>query len=544
MLLALLALLQLVPVLPAESSTLEFLGDQIATCLGREDPVCAEPLVTEMQRQMADSVSAAYCRGVTDFLEGKFSDARTSLQKTAGDTHAPSSLRERAQQYLDLTISTAEVLEGAQPHKLLGGRVTVWLRPGADEVLLSYIDHVVGRTLPILEQAFGAVGDEPIAIHVYPRSEDLGRVSGLTVEQIRNSGTIALCKYNRVMITSPQDLVFGYAWADTVAHELTHWFVIKRGGPGVPVWLHEGLARSFEGVWRGRPAALLDRSERQALLAARAKHKFITLARMSPSMALLPTQEDTQLAFAEVHNAVSWLLARGGVQESKAGRAAEGQAGRLVSYFGAGLDEAAALQKFAGLTPAQFAVDWKKDLMAMDLREQNDALAAGEQGQQLRRPEKLYFKSAGGTAAVLKSLGGDARKFAELGDRLAVANRPLAAALEYRKAMAAGQSDGPLLPTRLVRVLLDLKKPDEAMDYLKPALEAWPEHAPLYILAGRAQLDAGKYREALESLERAAWFNPFDPQLHDLAAQAYEALGETHDAALARAREKLVSAGL
>ena len=522
----------------APSPTLEVLGDQISACLGREDPVCAEPLVADMQRQMADSVAAAYCRGVTDFLEGKFADARVSLQKTAGLTHAPASLRERAQLYLDLTISTAEVLASAKPHTMLNGRVTVWLRPGADEVLLAYIEHVLSRTLPILEQAFGAVGEEPIAIHVYPRSEDLGRVSGLTVEQIRNSGTIALCKYNRVMITSPQDLVFGYAWADTVAHELTHWFVIKRGGPGVPVWLHEGLARSFEGVWRGRPAALLDRSERQALLAARGKKKFITLQRMSPSMALLPTQEDTQLAFAEVHHAVGWLLAQGGALESKAGRPADGQAGRLVSYFGQGLDETAALQKFSGMTPAQFAAAWKKDMLAVDLREQNDPEA------QLRRPEKLYFKSAGGTAAVLKSLGGDARKFAELGDRLAVAHRPLAAAIEYRKAMAAGQSDGPLLPTRLVRVLLDLNKSDEALDYLKPALEAWPEHAPLYILAGRAQLVAGKFREALESLERAAWFNPFDPQLHDLAAQAHEALGETHEAAQARIRQKLVAAGL
>ena len=145
---------------------------------------------------------------------------------------------------------------------------------------------------------------------------------------------------------------------------------------------------------------------------------------------------------------------------------------------------------------------------------------------------------------MLKSLGGDARKFAELGDRLAVAHRPLAAAIEYRKAMAAGQSDGPLLPTRLVRVLLDLNKPDEAMDYLKPALEAWPEHAPLHILAGRAHLAAGKYREALEALERAAWFNPFDPQLHDLAAQAHDALGEAHEATQARARQKLVGSGL
>lgn len=517
-----------------ESPSLEALGDQIGQCLGREDPVCAEPLIAAMHAQMADSMTAAYCQGVTDFLRGKFTAARAALQRTADAAQAPSGLRERAQNYLDLAVSTAEVLKSASPHPLLGGRVTVWLHPGADEVLLPYIDHVVARTLPILEQAFGPVGDQPIAIHVYPRTEDLGRVSGLTVEQIRNSGTIALCKYNRVMITSPQDLVFGYAWADTVAHELTHWFVIKRGGPGVPVWLHEGLARSFEGVWRGRPAAQLDRSERQALLSARAKKKFITLQKMSPSMALLPTQEDTSLAFAEVHHAVSWLLARGAMAQTREGRSADGQAGRLIGLFGQGLEEEGALQKFSGLTRDAFQAQWKKDLQTVDLRDAHDPQ------RELQRPEPMYFKSAGGAAAALRSLGGDARKFAELGDRLAVAKRPMAAAIEYRKAMAAGRSEGPILPARLVRVLLDLGKADEALVYLQPALEAWPEHAPLYILAGRAQVTAKKYREALEYLERAAWFNPYDPQLHELAAQAHDALGEGHDATLDRARAKLV----
>ena len=57
----------------------------------------------------------------------------------------------------------------------------------------------------------------------------------LTEEEIKTSGTIALCKYNRLMITSPRDLVYGYGWADTVAHELIHLLINRRSRNTVPI---------------------------------------------------------------------------------------------------------------------------------------------------------------------------------------------------------------------------------------------------------------------------------------------------------------------
>lgn len=133
------------------------------------------------------------------------------------------------------------------------------------------------------------------------------------------------------------------------------------------------------------------------------------------------------------------------------------------------------------------------------------------------------------------------QKFAELGDRLAVQKRPQAAAIEYRKAIASGPSDGPLLVARLIRVLLDTAQTKEAQERLQAALHDWPEHAPLHVLQGYADVGSGHYREALEALDRATWLNPFDPQVHTLAAQAYAALGQDGDAAAAQARADLVT---
>ena len=513
------------------------IGEQIGACLAREDPACAEPLIATLQKEAPGSTSAEYSHGIAEFLSGRLATAHTSLQRVAGSPLAPAAVRERAQSYLDLVDSTAEVHAGAQAHKLAGGRAVVYLRPGQDEVLLPNLERVVGKAIPKLEAAFGRVPGPPIAIYVYPRVADLGRVSGLTVEQIRTSGTIALCKYNRVMITSPADLVFGYDWADTVAHELVHWFIIKHGGPEVPVWLHEGLARSFEGAWRDGEPLALDREERAALLAARKKGKFITLARMSPSMALLPSQEDTQLAFAEVHHAAGWLLRHAAREGDGTAVAAAGQAGRLIGYFGAGMGEADALQRFAQVTPATFAASWRRDLQKADLKPVEHA---GNEPVRAR-PERLLFRGAGPGAAGTHDLSTEARRFAELGDRLAVLKRPLAAAIEYRKAIAAGGAEGPLLVARLGRVLLDLGKTTEALEYLEPAIQTHPDHAPLHILVGRARVLLGQYREALDALDAAALINPYDPELHAFASQAYAALGQPGDAAAAKAREQLVA---
>jgi len=513
------------------------IGEQIAACLARENPACAEPLIAALQKESPGSTSAEYSHGIAEFLAGHLLAAHTSLQRVAGSPLAPPAVRERAQSYLDLIDSTSEVHAGAQARSVAGGRALVYLRPGPDEVLLPNLERVLSRAIPRLEAAFGPVAGAPIAIHIYPRIADLGRASGLTTQQIRTSGTIALCKYNRVMVTSPADLVFGYDWADTVAHELVHWFVIKRGGPQVPVWLHEGLARSFEGVWRDADPLALDRDERATLATARKKGRFISFARMSPSMALLPSQEETQLAFAEVHHAAGWLLRHAAREGDGTAAVAAGQAGRLVGYFGAGMAEPEALQRFAQVTPATFAAAWRRDLQKTDLK-----LPEHGAGEPLRaRPGRLVFRGAGPGAAGSHDLTVEARRFAELGDRLAVLKRPLAAAIEYRKAIAAGGAEGPLLVARLGRVLLDLGKTTEALEYLEPAIQDHPDHAPLHILKGRARVLLGQYREALDALDAAALINPYDPELHALAAQAYAALGQPGDAAAAKAREQMVA---
>ena len=66
----------------------------------------------------------------------------------------------------------------------------------------------------------------------------LARATGLTIRK-GLSGTIAVCKYHRLMIISPLAAANGYSWADTLAHELFIRY-LKKSRNKVPIWLHEG----------------------------------------------------------------------------------------------------------------------------------------------------------------------------------------------------------------------------------------------------------------------------------------------------------------
>lgn len=507
------------------------LSERVSDCFGRENPDCAEPWIAALEGRTSASAAVAYTRGYQALLRGSFDQAARIFDGVTANRKVPRNLHGRAVELAALARDTAAATAGFSKRILVNGRFEVWLRPGPDEVMADELERVLQRALPGLELAFGPAPKAPIAIHIYPQVELLARVSGLTTEQIHASGTIALCKYNRLMLTSPNDLVFGYPWADTVAHELVHFLIIKNGGDKVPVWLHEGLARSFEATWRGASALVLDPQEWRALARASRHGRLIPFAQMSPTMARLPNQEATQLAFAEVHHAVTWLLTRPPRSPSMAPSTPAQAARRLVALFGDGAKEVTVLGEFLGAGRKAFIAAWRKALKR-DLR----APAAAASAARTRRA--LVFKRVTTKNGPLAELDADARRFVELGDRLLALERPQAAVIEYRKALARGAEGGPLLRTRLSRALLRLGRHDEAAQEIGAALRSHPNHAPLLVLHSQVLLAQGKAREALAAAEKASWLNPFDPGIHRVSRGAWLQLGQKEQAAAALLREK------
>ncbi len=80
--------------------------------------------------------------------------------------------------------------------------------------------------LDTLEKAYRAIGAElghfppdRVRVEIFPTATRFIQASGLTREEIETTGTVALCIYNKLMITTPRALALGYPWMDTLSHE-------------------------------------------------------------------------------------------------------------------------------------------------------------------------------------------------------------------------------------------------------------------------------------------------------------------------------------
>jgi tetratricopeptide (TPR) repeat protein len=347
-------------------------------------------------------------------------------------------------------------------------------------------------------------------VDIYRSPSDLAAVSTLTVEDVERTGTIALCKWARLMATSPRALRFGYPWLDSLAHELTHYVISTLTQDRAPVWLQEGLAKFLERRWREPAGPGLPPSMQHLLAKALASGKLISFEAMHPSMAKLPRAEDAALAFAEVATAVAALHARGGMAALRA----------AVGKVRGGTDARTAVAEAAGEKWPQFERSWRAFMAA-----QHYHTFPGLE------PNTRKFRKSGALAAKRGPSEDEAvsgadpgARFLRLGNMLLLRNRPRAATAEYEHGARAAPSQW-LFPVKLGRTYLALGEPDRALKAVSEVQSLYPELPWPQLIAGQALLAKGDPRRALVALEASLATNPFDPSLHCALADAYQKLG-------------------
>lgn len=480
-----------------------------------------QPLLTSRARDP----EVELLRGELSFLRGEYEAAAEQLK--AALAHAklsPAELMD-ARGLMDLAASTAAVTRGFVEARSPGGHFILRYRRGKDEVLVPYAGEALEKARAALAADFGGetagadavLPGAPVRVEIYDEVADLSRVSTLTLSEIETSGTIALCKWNRLMIVSPKALVRGYPWVDTLTHEYAHYVISRVSRNSVPIWLHEGLAKFEERRWRGPSGGGLSPMLESLLSQALAKKRFITFEQMSPSMAKLPSQEDTALAFAEVETAVEFLHQKLGWPGLRL----------IIKEMAQGAPDLRAVATVYGAPFGEFERAWKAWLKGRKLRTR-----AGLYTDKLR-----FKKSPSGPGAKKAPAPGDeddsgeitdpkARGFMRLGGLLRGRKRLLAAAVEYEKALALLGGAHPLVALKLGRTYLDLGDNDRAAAALEPARELYPDLAGLAAALGSAYLRKGDLRKAVPVLESAIYTSPFDPSVHCGLASAYTKLGQ------------------
>jgi tetratricopeptide (TPR) repeat protein len=427
----------------------------------------------------------------------------------------------------DLARATADATKGFLTTTRPGAHFVIAHASGKDALLAPYALDALEKAWRALGTDFGDSPAQPIRVEIYPEVADLAKVSTLTLKEIETSGTIALCKFNRLMIVSPRALIAGYPWLDTLTHEYTHFIVSRTSHNTVPIWLHEGLAKFEERRWRkeDRSGGLTPTMEHLLATGLQRKH-LITFEQMHPSMAKLPSQEDTALAFAEVYTVVEYLVAQIGWDGVR----------KVIAEMKGGKTDAESVATVLGRPFAVFQHDWRGWLASRKLRAHPGLV-----------PTALRFKKAPDAKKTddedLAATIGDekVRKFARLGGMLRARRRLKAAASEYEKALELAGPGDPRVSSQLARTYLELGDHDRAIKTAEPLLALYPDQAGPNATVGESWLHKGDAAKAEPYLLAAIAISPFDPALHCGLERVYKQRGDARSKEEATACARLSS---
>lgn len=480
--------------------------------LDDEDVAAARQLVDPILQANPGDRAAQTVGGMVRFYEQRYAEAIELLEKGGYPTGAVD--------FLALARASREVTKDHR--RFEGEHFVASVPPGKDEVLVPYLLDALEAQRRALEEDLGWAAPGKVKIEVLEDPRQLARMSTLTEEEIKTSGTIALCKFDKLMIVSPKALVKGYEWLDTAAHEYTHYVVTARTRNRAPVWLQEGLAKHSEARWRGARGELPSWAAAQ-LRRAVAKDQLVTFEQMHPSLAKLPSQEAAALAFTEVMLAVEQLEAKGGLPALR----------RVLEQVAHGADALSAVAQALGTTPRGFVAEWKRYLASRPLPE-----PGGE-------AEKLRFKGDarhGGAHPEWSEVPDErARGHARLGEIFRERGRWAAARVEYGKALArVGKGIAPLSAKYALAAMMS-GEDAEAESALSEALRRRPHYPALHVYLARLELKRKDWARAERHLRSANAVDPFDPEIHASLAAAYQARGEEALAARERRFAELLS---
>src|SRR4051812_11655327 len=464
----------------------------------------ARALLVDLQHRAPDAAEVRWLEAELAFQTGDYAAAIRLLDKVPDD--AVEGLVGQTRKLVTSTLAVTErFAEATSPH----GHFIIRFAPGPDATIADLAGEVLDSAWESVGEDLGLKPADPIRIELLGAPADLAKMSPLTEGEIETTGTIALSKYNKLMVVSPRATIFGYPWMDTLAHEYTHLVVSRISHDTVPVWLQEGLARLEQTRWRRPPEIALAATEQALLSSALKKGRLITFDEMHPSMAKLPSQEAAALAYAEVYTLVGWMQSKIGYRGIR----------DALSSQRDGKSARRAVAEALGMPWPAVEKEWRAHLKAGDGK---------------ARAGKLIRFAKGGVDSEnvgLEQVSARARKHTRLGGMLRARGQNEAAVVEYEKALAGGPE--PFVAGKLARALVELGRFDRAIELATPLVAADDHDAVAAVTLGMARSARHQWREAITAYEQALGVSPFDPTTRCGLAEAY---AQTHDPRAARER--------
>jgi len=433
--------------------------------------------------------------GLLLFLEGDDAGAREVLLRI------PASRRGPARDLLRVVQETLRQMQGLVTVPSASGRFAISHAPGPDEAALPYLLEAGEAMLDDLASRLHFKPDRPLRVVLAPTYAAFSALSGLDAETARRLGVVAVTRFGKVVLVSPSEFPHGYPFADTLAHELVHYALIRRAGEDLPAWFQEAVAKYLEPVWRGDAPGALSSGLETLLRRAAFEGRLIPLDTLAGPLVRLGRAETVALAFAELSSFLGYLVRIQGPD----------LIGRLADHLA---DGPRAFADLTGRSLKALASDWARDLAA----------SASAQPASARADAVILWPEP--DHAIRARLPDAAARLVRLGDLFLAEQRFEAAAARYRAAAAALPGPHPLLTARLAAALVDAGRPAEALDVLDRAGFPMDWFAPLARERGRALVLLERYREALPALLFFVRTNPYDPAAHEGLGRVWNALGQ------------------
>jgi hypothetical protein len=371
----------------------------------------------------------------------------------------------------------------------------IWLRlqDDADRVFAPFVFQVAAQARDRIGAELGVDLPRPLRIDMVRDLFSLSAVTGLPLENAETTGTLAVARFGRIIILSPQATRTGYHWEDTLAHELTHLLVTRATRDRAPLWLQEGIAKREETRWReARPFDPKDWAEDTAARALR-HGRQVGIDKLGPSIAMLPTPEAASTAYAEVQAFMGYFIHEQG----------EG-ALRLLFADLKGLpveDANSALRSVTGYDLPAWNLRWQKSLLE----------------------SSLGLAMAPPSAPLLRAYDPrDLARRARLGDLLMDSGFGTEAALTLAPGVSGGE---PVYRARAARAELARHDPEQAAQRLGAETEIDGVYGPWFSLRGRLQ-EKNDAKAAARSFELGL---ASDPLAEEVACQGRFSIGTELD---------------
>ena len=348
----------------------------------------------------------------------------------------------------------------------------------ADRALTPLLVETVVKARDALTKDLGVSWPSPTRIIVVRDLLSLSAMTGLPYKSAQTTGTVAVAKWGRVTLLSPRASHHGYAWRDTMAHELTHLAVTRASQDRAPLWLQEGVAKRQEVRWR-EPGPFDDRPSPDAIVTRGSELGLaIPLDKLGPSIAMLPSADAAMVAFAEVTSFVRYFANTAGPEALP----------KLLAELRAGKAPDLALHDASGADLKAWDTRWRAYLAA--------------------KPRE--------TVPALFGLGGEAPDMRDLRDRMRLAellvgrDHAAEALLELDRIKTPGALDDSSVRYLRARTLEALGRGKDAEPLVADAKDVLSPYAPWWAIRGRFARLRGDDSVADPAFYEAVAIDPLD----------------------------------